>query len=126
MTALLSVGSNFGNRQLSVECAIAFISSFIKVLRRTPIYESPDCYGSECRYMNAVLEIETELTEESLNSKFKAYEAECGRDAQSRESGEVCVDIDIVKWGDALRRHSDFKARYFQMGLRLLRLQSTI
>lgn len=120
MTALLSIGSNFGNRMKNVEAALEFISRIAQIKRQSPIYESPDCLGTGLKYINAVVEISTNLEEDELNVLLKSFESECGRNKHSRERGEVCIDIDIVTWKEYIRRKADFSAHYFRIGLDLL------
>lgn len=116
MKAVLVLGSNCGDRRGFILRAGEMVSASCTVLGASDIYESPDCLGSGRRYLNMVLEVESPLPEESLNSLFKSFECACGRSQMARERGEVPVDIDIVLWGGFIRRPSDFRAAYFRRG----------
>lgn len=117
MRFVIVIGSNCGNRIAYIETALSCISFLSSIQKASGIYESPDCMGSNRRYLNKVVEIETtEYSEYDLVEKFKELEKKCGRDSKAKERGEVCLDIDIVIANGEIRRPLDFKASYFQKG----------
>lgn len=116
MRTLIAIGSNCGDRAGAVRSAIVYLNNCGTVSATSGIYESPDCIGSGCPYMNAVVELLTELDESELNLRFKALEARMGRTAECRGRGEVPLDVDIVTWGNTIRRPKDFRAAYFIYG----------
>lgn len=121
MKALLSIGSNVGNRKENIEAALRFLTLHASEINYSPVYESPDCRGSHKRYLNAVVDMETEVDAERLNREIKRFEIERGRDEQARERKEVPVDIDIVMWDGNIKRMEDYRSAYFQKGLEFLR-----
>ena len=116
MKGFIVIGSNFGNREINIRKAVAFLKSFCKILRHSDIYESQDNLGSGNNYLNIVLEIESAFTEQALNEKFKHFEAFSGRDTLRRKRGEVPLDIDIVMCDGQIRRQHDYDSKYFQIG----------
>lgn len=116
MNGILVLGSNYGNRQENIINALAFIKTVCEVKSCSNIYESPDYKGTGNKYLNAVIEIECDITEENLNNLIKGYEKMAGRDHIRRERGEVPVDIDIVIWGGKIKRFHDYSATYFIKG----------
>lgn len=120
MKALVVVGSNCGDREDRVASAISFLRLHGNITAQSGIYESEDCLGTGRKYMNAVLELESALDEEEINSRCKEYERNCGRDQECRKRGEVPVDIDVVVYGEEVRRLMDYNSAYFKKGLDLL------
>lgn len=120
MKALLAIGSNFGDRAFKIMRAVDFLVSISNPLASSGLYESKDCHGTGKKYMNLVLEMETDLTCDALNAKIKQYERDNGRDEDARKRGEVPVDIDIVYADGAVLRPFDFNADYFKAGLKKL------
>lgn len=114
--AVIAVGSNYGERRYNILRAITFLENCCRVIRKSDIYETPDCLGTGMPYLNSVIEILTDRNEEELNSSFKLLECKSGRDSIRRKRGEVPLDIDIVVWDGAIRRPSDYKAAYFRIG----------
>lgn len=116
MKGIIVVGSNFGDRVSNIHEALSFIKTKCLVVNSSDIYETPDILGAGCPYMNIVIEIETDFEENILNKYFKTFEVKAGRNDLRRRRGEVPIDIDIVIWGDSIRRNQDFQAKYFLLG----------
>lgn len=117
MTALLVLGSNCGPRRENILKALESLRLHCRICRVSPIYESPDCLGSGKQYLNAVVEVDTELDIEALGHLIKKYERGAGRDEESRRRQDVPIDIDIVTCNGYVCRPADFHAAYFQEGL---------
>lgn len=116
MKGIIVIGSNFGDRVLNIHEALSFIKTKCLIVNSSNIYETPDILGVGCPYMNIVIEIETDWEENILNECFKSFEMKAGRNDLRRRRGEVPIDIDIVIWGDVIRRNKDFQAKYFLLG----------
>lgn len=121
---VLSLGSNCGDRKAHVTGGIQWLSKILSNFRVSPIYATPDCLGSQKEYMNAVAAGETSLSQEEIDNLCKEYEISCGRDAESRKSNLVPIDIDLVIYGSDILRPRDFARDFFQIGFRSLSSKS--
>lgn len=122
MRYLLSMGSNVADKPEKLEEAMSRLaaSEILAVRKATEFYETPDMAGGERRYLNAVVEIESELKAEDLDKAFKAMEVEMGRDMKARRRGDVPIDLDIVTCGGEILRPKDYSAQFFRQGMSLL------
>lgn len=116
MTAILTIGSNCGDREEFLAKSLEYLGKICKIITSSSIYESPDYLGSGSKYLNSVVMIETDLEESSLNNYLKIIERECGRNDETRRRGEVPADIDIVIWNGEVRKPKDFCSTYFKRG----------
>lgn len=120
-SAVIAIGSNYGNACRNVKDAISWIRTNWIVKRVSHIYETPDYLGAGSFYCNAVLEIDFEDTEDSIIRKFKVYEKEKGRTDELKQLGRVPIDIDLVIINNHILRKKDFETRYFKIGYQNLK-----
>jgi len=118
LIAYLGLGSNVGDRRGNLAAAAEAlgarrISSFYETAPQGEVLDQPD-------FLNAVVEIETELGPEDLLKQCKAIESELGRRAGGVRHGPRPIDIDILLLGDVeyeserLRiPHRDLETRRF-------------
>lgn len=99
-TIYLGLGSNRGQRLANLQAAIAAMPPAVRVLRRSAVYETePWGYAEQARFLNMVVEAETELAPQALLTHIKAIEQLVGRVASFRY-GPREIDIDILLYGD--------------------------
>ena len=103
--AILSLGSNLGDRRVTLEAAIQRISDTkgIKLLKQSEIYESVALTDSgydpeQPSYLNAVVQIETSLKPKQLLRALNEIENEYGRIRLQRWAPRT-LDIDIITYG---------------------------
>lgn len=97
----LGLGGNVGKREQYLNNALAALPPAASVLRRSPIYETePWGFADQRKFLNMVVEAETELAPLDLLSKLKAIEKEVGRKPTFR-NGPREIDIDILIYGDS-------------------------
>ena len=98
MIAYLGLGSNVGDRKGNLKAA----ADALGALRMSSIYETAP--QGEVRdqpdFLNAVVEIETELGPEELLARCKQIESELGRQEGGVRHGPRPIDIDILLLGD--------------------------
>ena len=95
-TALLSIGSNLGDRARNLRAAVEALGRFAHVRAVSPFYETVPMYvDDQDRFLNAALLIDTGLGPEALLDAVKRIEARLGR-VPSTRNGPRCIDIDIV------------------------------
>ncbi len=119
--ALLGLASNVANKQLHMAQAIARLQEICASVNTSSAYET-DPVGAPLhpRYLNAVAAIETECGLTDFHRLLKAIEVEHGRTPESKLTGEIPLDIDIVTWNDDILRPRDWERAYFRIGLREL------
>ncbi len=106
-TGYLGLGSNVGDRLARLrEVPGALGRRGIRVLRRSPVYETAAVEGAagERDFLNACLEIETALGPEDLLEACKATEEEIGRAPGERRHGPRAIDVDVLLLGDTEHR----------------------
>jgi len=98
--AYLALGSNLGNRAENLQSAISFLRSKTKVLKCSAVYETPPWgYEQQPKFLNQVIEVETELTPSDLLAYVKEIERKIGRKGTFRY-GPRSIDIDILFYDD--------------------------
>lgn len=99
-TVYLGLGSNRGERMANLDAAIDALAPAVHVLRRSAVYETePWGYAEQARFLNMVVEAETELSPQALLAHVKHIEQQVGRVASFRY-GPREIDIDILLYGN--------------------------
>ena len=111
-TVLISLASNTPDKLRQMNNAFAASSS---------IYETVACGSIKSpNYLNAVVKIFTDTDHQELHNVLKTMEKAHGRTPESKLSGKIPLDIDIVVWNGEIIRPQDWKQDYFQTGLKEL------
>jgi 2-amino-4-hydroxy-6-hydroxymethyldihydropteridine diphosphokinase len=99
----LLLGSNLGDRKLFLQQAILHIAYDIGPTQKiSSVYETQS-WGKtdEPDYLNMVVELETELSAQSILDKILAIEQVMGR-VREEKWGSRIIDIDILYYNDAI------------------------
>ena len=96
--AFLALGSNLGDREQHLRDAIAGIPDVVAV---SPIYETGPVGGSSDQglYLNAVVELDTDLTPRELLEVGRRLEAAAKR-VRTERWGPRTLDVDVLLVGD--------------------------
>ena len=99
-TIYLALGSNLGDRSANLQAAIAALPPGVRVLRESPVYETPP-WGltDQPVFLNMVLKGETSLGPVELLHQLKNLETRLGRQPSVRW-GPRLIDIDILFYAD--------------------------
>ena len=116
----LGIGSNLGNRRGNIERAkFNLIMNNIKILKCSSYYESLSWPNpNNPKFLNIVLEIETDFSPLELINKCKEIEKKLGRKSLPKNSPREC-DIDIIDFrnkktiGDLILPHPRMHNRNF-------------
>jgi 2-amino-4-hydroxy-6-hydroxymethyldihydropteridine diphosphokinase len=101
-TCYIGVGSNIGDRQKFIDSSIADIKNIrgVKVTRASSIYETlPVSDIPQGRYLNGVIEIETDIGPKILLKELNKIEERLGRKRTVKNSPRT-IDLDILYYGD--------------------------
>lgn len=93
----VGLGSNLGDREQTIRAAAALLGPH----RLSPIVETePWGYADQPRFLNAVAELETELSPRELLDRLLAIERELGRVREGPRYGPRTIDLDLLLYGD--------------------------
>jgi 2-amino-4-hydroxy-6-hydroxymethyldihydropteridine diphosphokinase len=115
--AFLGLGSNLGQREDSIERAVAALAQTpgIVVRRRAGLYETePVGVCDQPWFLNTVVEIETELSPSELLTVCKQIERSLGRRERMRY-GPREIDLDILFYDDVVVSEKDLQIPHAQV-----------
>ncbi len=99
----IGVGSNLGFREQTLTKARILLSHLLKVrfLRNSAVYETDPVGGppGQRKFLNAVWEIETDLTPQQLLYELQTIERTLGRE-RKEVNGPRTIDLDILFYDD--------------------------
>ena len=103
MRAFIGLGSNLADPAAQVQTAIADIEKIaaVELLNCSSLYKSPPMGPQDQPdYINAVVEIETDLSAHDLLDHLQMIEQQHGR-VRQRHWGERTLDLDLLIFGDS-------------------------
>jgi len=96
----IALGGNLGDRMANLEEAIAALAPDVRMVERSPIYETdPKYVTDQPRFLNMALAAETELDATALLVFLKGLENRLGRKPGERY-GPRPIDLDIIFFAD--------------------------
>ncbi|MBE6827610.1 MAG: 2-amino-4-hydroxy-6-hydroxymethyldihydropteridine diphosphokinase [Ruminococcaceae bacterium] len=98
MKAVLSIGTNLGDRLRNIDDAVNSLERVpkLRVLEVSPIYETePWGYAEQDNFFNCAVTVETELSPSALLGACLGIEAALGR-VRKIKFGPRIIDIDIL------------------------------
>lgn len=102
MRAYVGVGSNLGDRWANLAMAATILrrSPRVAVVRASRVYDTAPIGPPQPRYLNAVLELETELPPRALHGVLQMAENAAGRRRSGARWGARTLDLDLLLYGD--------------------------
>lgn len=98
-TAYIGLGSNLGDKKANCRGAIALLAKCGRVVRSSSLYcTAPMGYTDQDDFVNAVVEIETNLSPDDLLDQCRSIEEELGR-VRTVHWGPRTIDVDILLYG---------------------------
>lgn len=114
----IGLGSNMGDKKANCRKAIGLLGGAGRVLRVSSFYcTEPVGYAEQETFINAVAELETELSPETLLAECHTIEDELGRSRDIRW-GPRTIDLDILLYGDQVVSNPDLKVPHPLMASR--------
>ena len=118
VSVVISVGSNYGDRQASVAKAIEWLRKEVLIQpKSSEIYETPCALEKGSSYFNAVVSGYYQGTGIELENLLKDKEYEMGRNSKMREEKLVPIDLDIVVMDGTIIKEWDYRQKFFRIGL---------
>ena len=114
--AIICLGSNVPTRISNIEAAIDALRPFCDIIDQTAPYEFPDVSGLGEPYVNVVLSCSTNVPIRHFRDVLKRLELQFGRDASSKQTGIMPLDIDLVIWQDEVIDDYEYTRPYFRKG----------
>ncbi|MDL9998497.1 2-amino-4-hydroxy-6-hydroxymethyldihydropteridine diphosphokinase [Variovorax sp. J22P240] len=101
--AFVAIGANLGDARETVERAIADLASLPKtrVTARSSLYRTAPVDATGPDFINAVVELQTELDPHALLAELHRLEAVAGRERPYRNAPRT-LDLDLLRHGDAV------------------------
>jgi 2-amino-4-hydroxy-6-hydroxymethyldihydropteridine diphosphokinase len=92
----LALGTNLGDRLENLRAALAALPPAVVLRARSPVYETPPWgFADQPRFLNQVVEGETDLSPEALLRTLKDLEVRLGRQPNF-QNGPRVIDLDIL------------------------------
>ena len=99
MRAFIGLGGNLGEPAVAFRAAVAELRGIGLVARVSSLYDSaPRDLVDQPRFLNAALELETDLSPLDLLRELKRLELALGRDVDTRKWGPRVIDLDILSF----------------------------
>jgi 2-amino-4-hydroxy-6-hydroxymethyldihydropteridine diphosphokinase len=104
--AYVGVGSNLGDRWASLARAARELRAEpgVALLRASRVYDAAPLGPPQPRYLNAVLELEADVTALSLLAALQRIERNAGRVRSGVRWAARTLDLDLLLWGDQVIR----------------------
>lgn len=109
MRAYVGVGSNLGDRWGRLAAAARELrgEERLAVVRASRVWDAAPMGPPQPRYLNAVLELETELDARALLEALQGVERACGRTRSGVRWSARTLDLDLLLFGDQVIRTPD-------------------
>ena len=99
MRAFIGLGGNLGEPAVAFRAAVAELRGIGLVSRVSSLYDSaPRDLVDQPRFLNAALELETDLSPLDLLRELKRLELALGREPDTRKWGPRVIDLDILSF----------------------------
>ena len=123
MRAFIGLGGNLGEPAVAFRAAVAELRGIGFVSGVSSLYDSaPRDSLDQPRFLNAALELETDLSPTDLLRELKRLELALGRDPNGRRWGPRVIDLDILAFDgrcvtehDLIVPHPRFHERRFAL-----------
>ena len=99
-----SLGSNLGDRLVTLESVCDYLSDLFGALRLSQVYETEPvgCPEGAPAYLNACVEVETDMPAEDILKACQQIEQELGRSRSGIYGEARTCDIDILYYGNEI------------------------
>lgn len=113
---VISIGSNSNDKNVRVRECITWLCQVMTDSLYSESYTTTALNGKDGDYVNAVVSGCVECGYDELVALMKCYEKDNGRTHESKSSGVIPIDVDVVMWNGEIKRIADYNQSYFQIG----------
>ncbi|MGN0224044.1 MAG: 2-amino-4-hydroxy-6-hydroxymethyldihydropteridine diphosphokinase [Muribaculaceae bacterium] len=117
---VLCLGSNVADRRQRLSSAIHHLASRMTIHDCSETVESADVSGLGHDYLNIVARCSSSLSLNDLRALIAEIETSEGRTPQSKATGHMPIDIDVVMYDGQVVSPCDFNSDYFRQAYQLL------
>ena len=117
MKAWIGLGSNLGEREAMIRQALEAIAALpdTELLRASSLYDSePVGETDQPNFLNAVAQVDTDLTARQLLWNLLLVEKRLGRE-RTRRWGPRTIDLDLLLFGDEVIEEDDLRVPHPEM-----------
>jgi 2-amino-4-hydroxy-6-hydroxymethyldihydropteridine diphosphokinase len=104
LRAVLSLGSNLGERKSTLQGAVSSLADTpdVFVVAVSPVYETEPVEAPEGskRFLNAIVLVDTALPTHTLLERAQAIESAFGRERSEVQNAPRTLDVDLIVVGD--------------------------
>lgn len=118
---ILSLGSNLSPRENIGQACNALKLIFPDIIFSEAVYTKPYNWHCEDFFLNCVAVATTDYIVEELLPMFKALEKSCGRTPESKLSGRIPLDVDLLQWNGNILKPDDMQRIYVKEALLSIR-----
>ena len=98
--AYIGLGANLGNPRSTFKKCLSVIGQYAKIISRSRLYRSePYGYADQPHFINAALQISTDLSPLELLYKLQETEKALGKEVL-RKNGPRIIDLDLLLYND--------------------------
>lgn len=120
--AVISIGSNDGERRFNLQGALDALSDTpeVWVTGVSPVYETDpvDAPEGSRNFLNAVVLLDTTLAARTLLERALAVESAYGRERGGERNGPRTLDVDLIVVGDRRSDEDDLRLPHPRVGER--------
>lgn len=91
---------------------------FCPIYFSEPVYTEPVGLPASGLFLNQVVVAYTDRQPEEVKLSLKKMETQLGRMPESKKSGVIPVDIDLLQWNDRILKAEDLQRDYVVKGLK--------
>ena len=114
------MGSNTPDKGNLIVAAQQHLARICTTVRSSGSYEAPDESGLGESYINVVLEVSCDLDPEQLREHLKALEKDFGRTPESKSTGVMPLDADIIICDSIVLDRYQYSRDYFRKGYMII------
>lgn len=113
--AILCLGSN-SDCEANINSADDLLRRYFRSIRFSEsVYTEPVGLAGSGPFLNQVALVCTDVSLEEVRLALKTMERQLGRRPESKEMGQIPIDIDLLLWNGEILKPADWEKDYVQL-----------